>query len=81
MAGTRYKLTEFVAENSTALQEKYQQLSTEDRRKLVDRIVVLRKERGKVKRANPMAIRHDINMSFDAIGQEVCVSLDVLLMC
>ncbi|KAH7910715.1 hypothetical protein BJ138DRAFT_1008139, partial [Hygrophoropsis aurantiaca] len=69
--GTRVKLTQFVAENKTALLQAYKKLTPAEKSVLETDVLTARQASTKTARANPKALLHDFNANFAAMDREV----------
>ncbi|KAG1844076.1 hypothetical protein DFJ58DRAFT_664961, partial [Suillus subalutaceus] len=74
--GECFKLTEFIAQNKTELDRTYSKLTFAQKQVYKGQILEAREKKQWTARANPKAVRHDINASLASMDHEVCSILD-----
>jgi hypothetical protein len=78
--GDRTKLTVFIAQNKARLLRDYKRLTTVEKQAYNARILEARQAKRHTARANPKAIKHDVNAAFTSMDREVCFVTVVVLM-
>lgn len=69
--GERIKLTTFVAKNKANLLQTYRNLTFAEKNAYNARVLEARQQKTRTVRANPKAIRHDMNAAFASMDREV----------
>lgn len=69
--GERIKLTKFIAENNASLLRDYGRLTVAEKQAYNVQLLQARQEKRSAARANPKAIRHDMNAAFTSMDREV----------
>ncbi|KAG1877382.1 hypothetical protein F4604DRAFT_1540977, partial [Suillus subluteus] len=68
--GDRTKLTAFIAQNKTMLLRDYHKLTLAEKQAYNARVLKDRQAKNRTARANPKAVKHDVNAAFTSMDRE-----------
>jgi len=77
--GDRTKLTAFIAENKATLLRDYRKLTFAEKQAYNACVLEDRQAKNRTARANPKAIKHDVNAAFTLMDREVCRAILIIL--
>ncbi|KAG1726791.1 uncharacterized protein EDB91DRAFT_1018518, partial [Suillus paluster] len=77
--GDRFKLTAFIAQNKARLLRDYGRLTVTEKKGYNIRVLEAREAKNHTARANPKAVKHDVNAAFTSMDREVCFHLVIRL--
>ncbi|KAG2150767.1 hypothetical protein DEU56DRAFT_693515, partial [Suillus clintonianus] len=77
--GERIKLTNFIAENKAGLLRAYGRLTVAEKRVYNAQVLQARQEKSSAARANPKAVRHDMNAAFTSMDREVGAACSLVI--
>ncbi|KAG1882373.1 hypothetical protein F4604DRAFT_1532498, partial [Suillus subluteus] len=73
--GDRFKLTAFIAQNKARLLRDYGRLTVAEKKGYNIRVLEAREAKNRTARANPKAVKHNVNAAFTSMDREVCFHL------
>jgi hypothetical protein len=75
--GECFKLTELIAQNKAELHRAYSKLTFAQKQVYRGQILEAREQKQRTARANPKAVRHDMNASLASMDREVCIFFNI----